>query len=134
MNDKLSGTKKLSPSLPENRENKRKKLADANPKSVVSDTLSKSNTDSVFHTLQFVEDVAQHLQVEIARREIQLRDVLSWKTGAIVEFSKIIGEPMELLIGEHLIARGEVVVINDRYGIRISEITRPDEKPGDLKR
>ena len=134
MDDKSPGTKKLPQPTEENREDKRKKLAEANPKAAGSTPVSKSNTDSVFHTLQFVEDVSQHLQVEIARREIQLRDILSWKTGAIIEFPKIIGEPMELLIGEHLIARGEVVVVNDRYGIRISEITRPDEKPGELKR
>ena len=88
--------------------------------------------EAISHAFTFVKDIPQYLQVEIARTQINLRDILSWKSGSLVEFSKIVGEPLEVLIGDRLIARGEVVVVNNRYGIRISEITRPDEKPGDL--
>ncbi|MGK5090897.1 FliM/FliN family flagellar motor switch protein [Deltaproteobacteria bacterium TL4] len=93
-----------------------------------------SRKEEVFHTLKYVEDVPQYLQVEIARKELKLRDVINWKSGSVVDFPKIIGEPMEVLIGDRLIARGEIVVVNERYGIRISEITRPDEKPGELRK
>jgi flagellar motor switch protein FliN/FliY len=51
-----------------------------------------------------------------------------------VEFDKIAGESVEVLIGDQLIARGEVVVVNERFGVRISEITHPSEKPGNIKK
>ena len=56
------------------------------------------------------------------------------KDAKIVEFDKIAGESIELLIGDQLIARGEVVVVNERFGVRISEITHPSEKPGNIKK
>ena len=50
-----------------------------------------------------------------------------------MEFSKVVGEPMDVIIADRLMARGEVVVVNERYGVRISEVTRPDEKIGDRR-
>ena len=47
----------------------------------------------------------------------------------MVKFDKIVGSTIDVLIGDRMIARGEVVVVNDRYGVRINEITHPDEKP-----
>lgn len=87
-----------------------------------------ADPEEVYHTIQFVEDIPLKLTGEVARVRLTLREILSWKQGAVVKFPKVIGEPVEVLIGEQLIARGEVVVVNERYGIRISEITRPDEK------
>ena len=51
-----------------------------------------------------------------------------------MEFKKIAGDTVEVLIGDQLIARGEVVVVNERFGVRISEITHPNEKPGNIKK
>ena len=51
-----------------------------------------------------------------------------WKTETVVLLEKIVGSPIDIIIGERLIARGEVIVVNDRFGVRISEITHPDEK------
>ena len=95
---------------------------------------SKQNQESIFHTIQFMEDVPQQLVAEIARTETLLRDILTWKSGSIVAFPKIIGEPVEIILADRLLARGEVVVINDRFGVRITEITHPAEKPGEVKR
>ncbi len=92
--------------------------------------LQKEVPEKIFHTIKFVGDVPLRLYAEVARTEIDLRHILSWKNGSIVKFDKIIGEPVEVLIGNQLIARGEVVVVNNRFGVRISEITRPDEKVG----
>lgn len=89
--------------------------------------------EEVYHTIKFVEDVPMRMHAEVARTELPLRDILSWKAGSVVKFDKIIGDPIEILIGEQLIARGEVVVVNKRFGVRISEITRPDEKIGGLR-
>ena len=70
------------------------------------------------------------MQAEIARTDISLNEVMLWKPGTVVMLDKIVGSTIDVLIGDRLIARGEVVVINDRFGVRISEITHPDEKPG----
>ena len=86
--------------------------------------------DSSTGKLSFLEDVSQSLQVELARKEIPLKTIMTWKKDTIVEFETKAGESVEVLIGEKLIARGEVVVINDRFGVRISEITHPSEHPG----
>ena len=83
--------------------------------------------------LHFLEDVSQSIQVEVARSEIPLKTVMTWKKDTIVEFKKIAGDSVEVLIGDKLIARGEVVVVNERFGVRISEITHPSEKPGNIK-
>ncbi len=82
---------------------------------------------------KFLEDVSMLMSVEIGRCEMTVRDVLSLKVGSLVEFSKVVGEPMDVIIADRLMARGEVVVVNERYGVRISEVTRPDEKIGDRR-
>ena len=84
---------------------------------------------STLHQLKFLADASHVMQAEIARTEISLQKVMQWELGSVVMFEKIVGSPIDVLIGDRLIARGEVVVINDRYGVRINEITHPDEKP-----
>jgi flagellar motor switch protein FliN/FliY len=81
------------------------------------------------HKLKFLADASHVMQAEIARTDISLNEVMLWKQGTVVELDKIAGSTIDVLIGDRLIARGEVVVINDSFGVRISEITHPDEKP-----
>ena len=85
--------------------------------------------DSALHKLKFLADAAHIIQAEIARTDISLHEVMLWEQGSVVKFDKIVGSTINLLIGDRLIARGEVVVVNDYYGVRINEITHPDEKP-----
>ena len=65
--------------------------------------------------------------VEIGRAVMEVQNVLNLKKGSMVVFEKIVGEPMDVVVGNRLMARGEIVVVNERYGVRISEVTRPDE-------
>ena len=81
------------------------------------------------HTIEFLSDVSQRLVVEISRKRLALREILNWRKETILSFPKLIGEPVEIFIDNQIIARGEVVVINDHYGVRISEITHPTDKP-----
>ncbi|MGK5092324.1 flagellar motor switch protein FliN [Deltaproteobacteria bacterium TL4] len=98
------------------------------------DSISKLlDDDEVYHTIKFLEDVPMIMNVEIGRTDMRIRDVLNLKKGSVVEFNKIVGEPVDVLVAERLMARGEVVVVNERYGVRISEVTRPDEKIGDRR-
>ena len=83
--------------------------------------------DEVLHSIKFIEDVPLLMIVEIGRTEMEVQNVLNLKKGNIVVFEKIVGEPMDVVVGNRLMARGEIVVVNERYGVRISEVTRPDE-------
>ena len=81
----------------------------------------------IYHTAKFIEDVPLIMIVEIGRTEMEVQKVLKLKKGSMLVFEKIVGEPMDVVVGNRLMARGEIVVVNERYGVRISEVTRPDE-------
>jgi flagellar motor switch protein FliN/FliY len=81
------------------------------------------------HTIDFLSDVPQRLVVEISRKRLALREILDWRKETILSFQKLIGESVEIFIDNKIIARGEVIVINDHYGVRISEISHPTGKP-----
>jgi len=58
---------------------------------------------------------------------MSVREILGLAVGRALEFTKVVGEPMDITVSGRLMARGEIVVVNERYGVRISEVTRPDE-------
>ena len=91
------------------------------------------NDDAFYHSSKFIEDVPLLIIAEIGRTQISVQKVLNLKKGNLVEFNKIVGEPMDVVVGGRLMARGEIVVVNERYGVRISEVTRPDEKIGERR-
>lgn len=83
--------------------------------------------DNPYHKIEFIHDVPLRLSVEIGQTQLTVREILGLAVGSIVEFTKVVGEPMDITVSSRLMARGEVVVVNERYGVRISEVTRPDE-------
>ena len=89
--------------------------------------------EEIFHSVKFIEDVPLIVIVEIGRTVMEVQNVLNLKKGNMVVFEKIVGEPMDIVVGGQLMARGEIVVVNERYGVRISEVTRPDEKVGERR-
>ncbi len=89
--------------------------------------------EEIFHSVKFIEDVPLIVIVEIGRTVMEVQNVLNLKKGSMVVFEKIVGEPMDVVVGNQLMARGEIVVVNERYGVRISEVTRPDEKVGERR-
>ena len=89
--------------------------------------------EEIFHSVKFIEDIPLIVIVEIGRTVMEVQNVLNLKEGSMVVFEKIVGEPMDIVVGEQLMARGEIVVVNERYGVRISEVTRPDEKVGERR-
>ena len=89
--------------------------------------------EEVSHSVKFIEDVPLIVIVEIGRTVMEVQNVLNLKKGSMVVFEKIVGEPMDIVVGDQLMARGEIVVVNERYGVRISEVTRPDEKVGERR-
>lgn len=78
--------------------------------------------------MDFILDVPLEISVELGRTSLIINDLLKLGQGSIVELSKIAGETLEVLANQRLIARGEVVVVNDKYGIRLTEIISPMER------
>jgi len=77
--------------------------------------------------VEYMHDVPLKLIAQIGQVEKTMREVLSLKPNQVVEFDKVVGEPMDVFIGSRLMCRGEIVVVNERYGIRISEVVRSDD-------
>ena len=71
--------------------------------------------------------------VELGRSKMAIRDILQLAQGSVVELSKFAGEPLEVLVNDKLIARGEVVVVNEKFGIRLTDIISPVERIEQLK-
>ena len=80
--------------------------------------------------LGFVLDVPVELTVEIGRKTMKIAEVIALGPGSIIELDKPSGEPLDVLLNDKLVARGEAVVIGDRYGVRITEVFVGDDKRG----
>ncbi len=83
--------------------------------------------------LDFVLDVPLKVTAELGRTEIVVSELLKLSQGSIIELSKYAGETLDILANRQLIARGEVVVVKDKYAIRITEIVTPAERVRKLK-
>jgi flagellar motor switch protein FliN/FliY len=84
-------------------------------------------------SLDFILDVPLKLSVELGRTRLSIREILQLSQGSVVELSKFAGEPLEVLVNERLIARGEVVVVNEKFGIRLTDIISPIERIEQLR-
>jgi flagellar motor switch protein FliN len=95
--------------------------------------LSASATGASAGNLDFILDIPLEITVELGRTRMVINDLLKLCQGSIIELSKLAGETLEILANQRLIARGEVVVVNEKYGIRITEIMSPRERIASLK-
>ncbi|RUO42153.1 flagellar motor switch protein FliN [Pseudidiomarina aestuarii] len=84
--------------------------------------------------LDIIMDIPVKLSVELGRTRITIKQLLELAQGSVVELDGLAGEPMDILINGYLIAQGEVVVLDDKYGIRITEIVTPSERVQKLNR
>ncbi len=81
-----------------------------------------------------IMDIPVSLNVELGRTKISIRNLLQLAHGSVVELDGLAGEPMDVLINGTLIAQGEVVVVNDKFGIRLTDIITPQERMRKLNR
>jgi len=79
-------------------------------------------------------DIPVQLAVELGRTRISIRNLLQLAHGSVVELDALAGEPMDVLVNGTLIAQGEVVVVNDKFGIRLTDIITPGERMRKLNR
>ena len=78
--------------------------------------------------LDLIMDVALNLTLEVGRTRIHVRDLLALSQGSVVELDKLAGEPLDVLVNGTLIAHGEVVVINEKFGIRLLDVVSPTKR------
>lgn len=84
-------------------------------------------------SLDFILDIPLKVSAELGRTRMSIRNILALTQGAVVELSKFAGEPLEILVNDKLIARGEVVVVNEKFGVRLTDIVSPVERIEQLK-
>jgi len=83
--------------------------------------------------LDMVLDIPVTISMEIGRTKINVRNLLQLSQGSVVELDRLAGEPMDVLVNETLIAHGEVVVVNDKFGIRLTDVISTEERIKKLK-
>ncbi len=83
--------------------------------------------------LDVVLDIPVTISMEIGRTRISIRNLLQLNQGSVVELDRLAGEPMDVLVNGTLIARGEVVVVNEKFGIRLTDIISPAERVKKLR-
>ncbi len=88
---------------------------------------SSANPNSA-NDIDLVMDVPVQVTVELGRAKMQIRNLLALTYGSVIELDILAGEPLEVVVNGCLVAQGEVVIVNDRYGIRLTDIVTPAER------
>ena len=83
--------------------------------------------------MDFLLDIPLEVTVQLGKTRMFIKDLLQLGQGSVIELEKVAGEPMEILVNNKLIARGEVVVVNEKFGIRLTDIITPTERIKQLK-
>lgn len=83
--------------------------------------------------LNLILDIPLKVTVELGRTKMPVSDLLNLTQGSVIELAKLAGEPMEVLVNDKLIARGEAVVVNEKFGVRLTDIISPTERIEQLK-
>lgn len=78
--------------------------------------------------LDFILDIPLEISVELGRTRMIINDLLQLGQGSVIELAKLAGEPLEILVNGKLVARGEVVVVNEKFGVRVTDIVSPMER------
>jgi flagellar motor switch protein FliN/FliY len=94
---------------------------------------SKDDREDLGLNLDFILDIPLLVTVELGRAKIPLQELLKIGEGAVVELGRLIGEPLDVLVNGKLVARGEVVVVNERFALRLTDIAQPNERLNQLR-
>lgn len=115
-------------------------LAEAKPSDTASEVQSEQVAPASFtnfspttatsagNDINMILDIPVQLTVELGRTRIPIKHILQLAQGSVVELDAMAGEPMDVLVNGYLIAQGEVVVVNDKFGIRLTDIVTPSER------
>jgi len=107
------------------------------PKAEVSEVsfqeIKKTDAPKGNMELDFILDIPLNLTVELGRCRMLISELLQLGQGSVVELAKLAGEPMDVFVNNRLIARGEVVVVNEKFGVRLTDIVSPAERANKLR-
>ena len=118
-------------------------LAEAKPASEVATehvapaaftNFTPTTSNAAGNDINMILDIPVQLTVELGRTRIPIKHILQLAQGSVVELDALAGEPMDVLVNGYLIAQGEVVVVNDKFGIRLTDIVTPSERMRRLSR
>ena len=79
-------------------------------------------------TLEFILDVTLQVTVEVGRARMTIQDILQLGQGSVVELEKLAGEPLDIYVNGKHVARGEAVIVNEKFGVRLTDIISPEER------
>lgn len=94
----------------------------------LSDTQVVGSNEDVHRNLEMIFDVPVSISAELGRSVIKIKDLLSLGKGSVVELERVAGEPVDLLVNGVLVGKGDVVVVNDNFGLRITEVVCTEER------
>jgi flagellar motor switch protein FliN/FliY len=81
---------------------------------------------------EVLQNISVAIKVEVGRTKMKIRDLLRLTQGSVVELERIAGEPLDLLVNDTVVAQGEVVLVNDRYGIRLTRVVPASDRMKNL--
>lgn len=108
--------------------------AQAQPADIFPAFGSGAGNPGMLNELDMILDIPVQITVELGRTKITIKNLLQLAHGSVVELDAMAGEPMDVLVNGTLIAQGEVVVVNDKFGIRLTDIITPSERMRKLNR
>ncbi len=95
---------------------------------VAKDDGSEKSLDAGDKNLGMILDIPLSLSVELGSTKMLINDLLQLGQGSVIELTKLVGEPLEVTVNRKLIAKGEVVVVNEKFGVRLTEVLGPKER------
>ncbi len=118
--------------MTEKQEGNLQERQDEEQEEVASNPVETSNSEqtqkSQLQELDFLLDVPLELSVEVGKSKVQIKDLLQLREGSVVELDKTAGEPLNIYVNSRLIARGEAVKVNEKLGIRLTDVVSPSER------
>jgi flagellar motor switch protein FliN len=124
--DKLAGD--WAKALEEGQEIEDGKILDKPARKATFNELEEGRSSGQAKELDFILDIPLEITVEMGRTKMLINDLLQIGQGSVIELNRLAGEPLDILVNNRLIARGEVVVVSEKFGIRITDIISPLER------
>jgi len=101
---------------------------DAKEPSTAADASAASTSKVTAENLRVLENVEVQMTVEVGNTEIKIRDLLRLNEGAVIELDRLAGDPLDILVNGTMIAKGEIVMVGERFGVRFTEIVDPEKR------
>lgn len=101
---------------------------ESSPKTASFPPVQNSETGGTPKNIDFILDIPMSVAVYVGSTKMAIRDLLQLAQGSVIELDKLAGEPMEVMVNNKLVARGEVVVVNEKFGIRLTDVVSAAER------